>query len=283
MGKLISLCTMREIEIPHAVIGQMVRYTGDMANLSGIGAVVNIREESLFGKYDVALQDGREFRATSLDSSRWQLLDEFAVGDTLDILRAGIAARKATDEAAQTSAAEEFERIKAKLKAHHPYLIAGGNLDCTQAAKNLRIELKRAFPGIKFGVRTSRFSGGDSIDVDWTDGPMLPQVQKFANKYSGGSFDGMTDSYEYSRSPWIAVFGDAKYVHCHRHYSDQMVTRIIARVCAHLAGMEATPTLEDYRHGKLWQFKQSGGCDVEREIHQALAKHTYCLTKEPTA
>lgn len=46
-------------------------------------------------------------------------------------------------------------------------------IDVVEAAKQLRTELKREFPATKFRVRTDRFSGGESIDVHWRDGPAL--------------------------------------------------------------------------------------------------------------
>lgn len=281
MGRLISLSTMRPVVTPVCVIGQMVRYTGDMANCSGIGAVIALTGNE-HGRYHVALSDGREFTHTNLHSSRWEIMEEIAVGDTLDVLRAGVAAKLATDAAAKTSAAEEFARMTAKVRADNPHLIAcdannhGGHV---QAAKNIRIELKRAFPGVKFYVTSASYSGGNHVQINWTDGPMTKQVEGIADKYSGGTFDGMTDCYNYRSSPWTEVFGEAKYVSCTRHYSPAMVEAVIRRVCARLGGMDAIPTVEDYQKGRLFMFKQSGGCDVEREINAALSKHTYCLTR----
>lgn len=72
--------------------------------------------------------------------------------------------------------------------------------DLTTAAKNMRAELRAAFPRVKFAVRSKRFAGGDSINVSWTDGPPSAQVDAIVDKYADGDFDGMTDSYNYRRS-----------------------------------------------------------------------------------
>lgn len=277
-GKLISLSTMREIIVPQCAVGRMVRYTGDMANRPGVGAVVAIRPAGPFNAYqtyDVALEDGREFLGSFLDASRWEVLDEHAIGATLDILRAGVAARKATDQASKSAADQAFAQAVEKLRADYPHLTQGAGP--TVAAKNIRVELKRAFPAVKFSVRTEQYSGGNNVNVSWMDGPTAQQVELIVNKYAGGSFDGMTDSYDCKRSPWTEVYGDAKYLFCNRDYSDKMLASVIKRVCERLGGMDAIPTVEDYRQGRLWQFKQSGGCDVEREIRGALSKHTYCV------
>ena len=94
----------------------------------------------------------------------------------------------------------------AALAAANPWLVPvwsvkGGAL--IAAAKNIRIELARAFPGVKFSIKSRRFSMGDAIDVSWTDGPNSRQVDEIIDRYSAGSFDGMQDLYTYERSEAI--------------------------------------------------------------------------------
>lgn len=273
----ITSAGLKPLVVQDYAIGRAVKYTGDMANPSGIGAIVAIRPAGQFGpkSYDVALTDGRMFSGTHLDGSRWIVADEHVEPDTVEILRAGVTAKAATDKANKSAAEAAFSQAVEKIKADYPHLIQGDGP--VIAAKNLRVELKRSFPGIAFAVRTSKYSGGNSVNISWQDGPNSQQVQRIADKYAGGWFDGMTDSYEYKRSPWTEVFGEARYVFCNRSYSDKMLQSVIGRVCAHLGGMDAIPTPADYNRGELWKFKQSGGCDVGRSINTALEKHTYCI------
>jgi hypothetical protein len=70
-------------------------------------------------------------------------------------------------------------------------------LTCAETAKLLRAALKAAFPGVKFSVRSSVYAGGASIQVTYENGPMYPAVDEVAQRYAGGSFDGMTDSMSY--------------------------------------------------------------------------------------
>ena len=260
-------------------LGRAVRYTGDMANASGIGAIVAIRSATQWGpkSYDVALTDGRQFNATHLDGSRWQVGEDHVNPDAIDILRAGVAAKEASAKAKESAAVQAFEQAVAKLKTDHPHLTQGSG--CVVAAKNIRVELKRAFPGIAFSVRTSKYAGGNSVDISWTDGPTTAQTEKITNKYAGGHFDGMTDSYDYKSSPWTEVFGEAKYVHCQRHYSDQTVLAIARLVRSRLGGIEETPEqiAALWKNGQCYQIKQSGGCDVGREMNIQIAKRTFCL------
>lgn len=102
----------------------------------------------------------------------------------------------------------------AALQAANPHLVPisackGGSL--IAASKNMKVELGLAFPGVKFSIKTRRFSGGDAIDISWIDGPTSKQVDEIIDRYSAGSFDGMTDCYNYGRNAWIEAFGDAKY------------------------------------------------------------------------
>lgn len=110
----------------------------------------------------------------------------------------------------------------ARLRTEHPQLVSpetvkGGSL--IAAAKNLRAQLRARWPGVKFSVRTDRYAGGSSLDVRWTDGPTVDQVDAIAKRYRAGSFDGMTDCYEFSRNAWNEAFGAAMYVFTQRDYS----------------------------------------------------------------
>jgi len=67
----------------------------------------------------------------------------------------------------------------------------------TETAKFIRKDLKSAFPGVKFSVRSSSYSGGASIRVYWIDGPTEAQVKDVTRRYVGSTFDGMIDLKSY--------------------------------------------------------------------------------------
>lgn len=161
----------------------------------------------------------------------------------------------------------------------HPHLVPAGD-SLTTAAKNIRIELKRAFPAVKFSVKTERYSGGDSIRVRWVDGPTSDQVERIINRYEGGSFDGMTDSYNHRNDhAWTDAFGEAKYIFADREHSEKAVLSAARRVKNKLGGIEES--IEEiaalWNKGDCYRIKQSGGCDVARAMTQAISKHTYCV------
>lgn len=131
-------------------------------------------------------------------------------------------------------------------------------------AKLVRKTLKAEFPGVKFSVRSSSYSGGASIDVSWTDGPTWKSVDDVVGIFESRRFDGTIDMaygvshwycpehgvslaqspgssgsrgvdgpFEFPVGPCIEAeevgFG-SHYVMCQRNYSDQFRARITAQI-----------------------------------------------------
>lgn len=72
-------------------------------------------------------------------------------------------------------------------------------LNATECAKRIRADLKAAFPGVKFSVRSSYFSQGSAVDVRYAGGPPEAEVQAIMNAYGGRGFDGTDDSTFYKK------------------------------------------------------------------------------------
>lgn len=106
-------------------------------------------------------------------------------------------------------------------------------LTCAETAKLVRKALAIAFPGCKFSVRSETYSGGASIDVRWTDGPTVRQVEAVAKRYSGATFDGMIDLKESHTSTLNGetVHFGADFVFCERSFSVPFYKRVAAIVC----------------------------------------------------
>lgn len=66
-------------------------------------------------------------------------------------------------------------------------------LRVADTAKLVRAALARAFPGVRFTVRSQSYSGGCSVNVRWTDGPLLREVEGVAKMFEGKRFDGSID------------------------------------------------------------------------------------------
>ena len=113
-------------------------------------------------------------------------------------------------------------------------------MELIQGKKQLLKELKQAFPGVKFSSRSSRFSMGDSINIDYENGPKNSDVEKIANQYQEGSFNGMEDIYEYNDNPK----GCTKYISVGRSYSGGLRDMIINK-------MREMCSPEDYTDNEL--------------------------------
>lgn len=223
-------------------IGQRITYKGDMANHPGNGAIVarragrnepgvrvftvnfgrGVQELDTSVMYDVVLEDGREFFGLYPDeiggsfgdkTKRFMLADGSVASSAIASLLAGVAIRKASLKAKADEAAAEMKRamgaaleagLKMGLIPEDQFRSSGKR--GTAAAHNLRQELKAL--GIKARVKADGYS---SIDVTVKAGDAL-NARTICDKYEAGSFDGMTDCYNYDPSAWGRVFGDVRYV-----------------------------------------------------------------------
>jgi hypothetical protein len=171
------------------------------------------------------------------------------------------------------------EVAKIVLKAKYPNLTMVGPEDSPLviAAKNIRAELKAAFPSIKFSVRTERFSMGNAIRIGWTDGPNTKQVEAITDKYQAGEFNGMEDIYEYSRSDWKDAFGSGKYITTSRDYSASLIESAITIVCKRFG---ADPiTVEEYKKGAAWRWETPGSnARLGEELNRILFKLSRAAT-----
>ena len=216
--------TIQIPELNEYKVGQYIEYTGDMANNSGHGAIVNIEPADRWGGpyAHIILTDGRDMPRNEIRHIRplaerrgcaHRLLagDEIATPSQIAELFAAAALRKADLAAKQDAANEEFSAEVEQITAANPDLIQGD--DHKTAAKNIRKLLKAAFPTTKFSVVVPHWG---TINVRWTDGPATKEVEAITDQFEEGHFDGSDDCYKYSTSPWNKTFGGAKYVFCNR-------------------------------------------------------------------
>ena len=91
--------------------------------------------------------------------------------------------------------------------------------EAAKAAQAIRSELKKAFPEIKFRVRSSNYAGGDSVRIVWSNGPTSDSVEEITAKYQYGHFDGMVDMYEYSNN--IEGLPQARFVFASREITTE--------------------------------------------------------------
>jgi hypothetical protein len=106
-------------------------------------------------------------------------------------------------------------------------------LSCADTAKLVRAALKESFPGVKFSVRSSVYSGGASINVNYVDGPTYDQVKAVVSVFEGSYFDGMTDykGLNYSSIDGQEVRFGADFIFVNRRFSVELFTDLVANAC----------------------------------------------------
>lgn len=232
------------------VKGQKIVYKGDMANSPGEGAVVALVAKSEFkgglvgkmfsmdwsaGKlvpvddsvtYDIVLEDGRQFRQVYISniggefsnkSCRFMLGEGVASDEEIAGLLAGVALKKAADEAEAKAKSEAFAAakdlameagLKLGLIPEDKFREMGKR--GSAAASNMRAELKAA--GIKARVKQDGYS---AINVYVAKAEEKEAASAIADKYEDGYFDGMQDMHVSVPNPWGSAFGQVDYVFCY--------------------------------------------------------------------
>ena len=95
--------------------------------------------------------------------------------------------------------------VKFNPEKHRSLLVLG--------AKNIRAELKEAFPNSKFSVRSKSYSMGCNYNISCKSGDVSrEEMDNITHKYQYGNFNGMIDCYEYSSSDFTDIYGGAKFV-----------------------------------------------------------------------
>jgi len=157
-----------------------------------------------------------------LGSCQWSIAEGIANANEIKAALTAAEARKKADDAKQVAVCKDRAEKRAALPKLYPWLTPmerGAKSSHALGAANLKTELTREFPGVKFSVKSESYAGGDAIRVRWDFGPTIDEVAKFTDKYREGDFDGMTDSYDYNHdNVWPDVFGGSKYVTESRHF-----------------------------------------------------------------
>jgi Large polyvalent protein associated domain 29 len=182
-------------------------------------------------------------------------------------------------------------------------------LSCAETAKLIRAALKKAFPGVKFSVRSSVYSMGASIRVGWTDGPSTKAVESVTAAYAGGGFDGMIDM-AYSKDSWLMPDGSAafassegttgsmgvsspydyaapgpgakrvhfgaNFVFCNKSWSVASYTAALEKVCA-LYGLKVPEVKVGVGEPYVahMDVPNSNGCDLGTLVHRELCAENY--------
>lgn len=161
-------------------------------------------------------------------------------------------------------------------------------IDTAEVAKIVRTELKQAFgktTDTKFSVRSRRYAGGSSIDVQWTDGPAQREVEKVISYFKGSTFDGMTDCRHHHDSEWdgkVVQFGN-DYIFAHRTVSNEVRNRVKDIFCELFPQCLEEGYFSEYNNGApYWvanHSKHTSGVDWDRSFNRAIHLYDACTNQ----
>lgn len=157
-------------------------------------------------------------------------------------------------------------------------------ISTADTAKLIRKALKESFPGVKFSVRSSVYSGGSSINVGWIDGPTSKMVEAVAKNFQGSYFDGSID---YKGSTYAMIDGEqvrfgADFVFCERKTTRAFLERVKAAAVRKYGEKLAAVVIMDSSYDDTAYFEYNYlGCD--RELNVLKSNFTTYLTPRRSA
>lgn len=136
-------------------------------------------------------------------------------------------------------------------------------LSCAETAVMIRSVLKESFPGVKFSVRSSVYSGGASININYQDGPNVDAVKSAVLIFEASYFDGSID---YKGLNFTAIDGQeirfgADFVFVNRKVSDEMYAAALDALYEKFAGNFASDPLP-----RVTVADVKNGASLSREI-----------------
>lgn len=207
------------------------RYAEPIAKKFGIGFYYDLdAEPATDAEIDAAIERGRAFLKEQEDKK----------AEAARVWAEGVAAVRA-------QYAGQFEEKKE----------GGLCYDAAHVAKNVRKDLARNFPGVKFSVRKSSYS---DIAIEWTDGPSEKEVQEVAGKHKEiAQRDRWNDDlWDHKATYFTAVFGGVEYIWYRRGISQERTEALkaeIEAICPAAAGegfhqskMDETPGAWEIYH-----------------------------------
>ena len=150
-------------------------------------------------------------------------------------------------------------------------------LSCAETAKLVRSALKESFPGVKFSVKSSVYSGGASINVSYVDGPSAAQVKKIVGMFEGSYFDGMTD---YKGNKYSSLDGQEVTFGANFIFVNRKLTTAYLEVFVMIAAAKyGYPKFEVYDNG-FGAWLNGTNYDQERVVMQLAHNHSVFDTIE---
>ena len=151
-------------------------------------------------------------------------------------------------------------------------------MNTVERAREIRKELKAKFKGVKFSVRTKKYSGGSSISVSWVDFPTVEAVEEITSKYESVRYDEYTGE---------ILSGGNTYIHTYNTWSEEMEASIkenlVKKYGAEFYNKYINETYDFYRYAReiyLDMYNKSLVTESETAEEQATDKKVLFSNEE---
>ena len=137
-------------------------------------------------------------------------------------------------------------------------------MNTVERAREIRKELKAKFKGVKFSVRTKKYSGGSSISVSWVDFPTVEEVEKITSKYKKVRYDEYTGE---------ILSGGNTFINTYNSWSDDMESKIkenlILKYGIEFYNEYINGTYDFYRYAReIFQDMYNKSLTIESEVKE---------------
>ena len=141
-------------------------------------------------------------------------------------------------------------------------------MNTVERAREIRKELKAKFKGVKFSVRTKKYSGGSSISVSWVDFPTVEAVEEITSKYESVRYDEYTGE---------ILSGGNTYIHTYNTWSEEMEASIkenlVKKYGAEFYNKYINETYDFYRYAReIYQDMYNKSLVTESETAEEQAE-----------
>lgn len=108
------------------------------------------------------------------------------------------------------ASSEEIEELKVASDPRYSHLIPHRSYEAVDAAKNIRKTLKHHYgKDVRFSVRVTHHT---TITIKPSQKIDMKELKEVTRPYKLGSWNGMTDMYDYDNKPFSEVFGGVMFI-----------------------------------------------------------------------
>ncbi|CDL86447.1 LPD29 domain-containing protein [Xenorhabdus cabanillasii] len=185
----------------------------NVASIRNLHGVISIGGSANF---DIVFYNGSKSKLlpeSILYGVQWHIHDEFVSQEEINVLLENAQSHEIKKKEEKDRKEAIYKKGIEDIINNHTYTHlnkVSSKYDTKEAIKNIRLDLKINFPGIKFSVRMSK----SSVYISWGSESNITKevVGNLLAKFKTGSFDTYEDIHKNEYTPFNEVFGSVDYI-----------------------------------------------------------------------